>query len=275
MESPLVATSRPAGGYPLRRLKGAFPFRLGTTSFVLHDDITPNIIFLAPLVDEIELLCFEGGAPEHRPSRRNIARWADLGVAYSIRYNIHLPIDLSLGDGDPDNRRHSCRLMLDIYERTRILDPTAYILHMDRPGPGDDFSTCRDRWRRSLDILLEGGVEAGLLCLENLDYPLAWTDRLAREYGFSLCLDIGHLLIQQEDLSASFRRYGRRTTMVHLHGVADGRDHRSVAAIPPEGWSAVRSFLASYRHGVSIEVFSVADLSTSLQRMEELRPWPT
>lgn len=36
-------------------LKGIFPFRLGTTSFIIPDDILPNVEFLSDKVDDIEI----------------------------------------------------------------------------------------------------------------------------------------------------------------------------------------------------------------------------
>ena len=37
-------------------LMGRVPFRLGTTYYILPDAILPNVRFLAPLLDEIELV---------------------------------------------------------------------------------------------------------------------------------------------------------------------------------------------------------------------------
>ena len=46
--------------YGLRTpMKGIFPFRLGTTSYLLPDDLLTNAEFLGPLVDDAELVLFE------------------------------------------------------------------------------------------------------------------------------------------------------------------------------------------------------------------------
>ena len=36
-------------------LKSRFPFRLGTTSYIIPADIIPNVRFPGPLIDDIEL----------------------------------------------------------------------------------------------------------------------------------------------------------------------------------------------------------------------------
>ena len=40
-------------------IKGAFPFRIGATSYVLAADMLTNVRYLADRVDDIELLVFE------------------------------------------------------------------------------------------------------------------------------------------------------------------------------------------------------------------------
>ncbi len=67
-------------------LKGRFPFRLGTTSYIIPDAIFPNVRFLAPLVDEIELVLFESGRDDNLPSGEDISALAALAGA--------IPVDL-------------------------------------------------------------------------------------------------------------------------------------------------------------------------------------
>jgi len=38
---------------------GRTPFRVGATSYVLPDHILPNVEYLAPMVDDVELVLFE------------------------------------------------------------------------------------------------------------------------------------------------------------------------------------------------------------------------
>ncbi len=45
--------------------KNSFPFKISCPSFIYKDDYIPNIKMLAPFMDEIELLFFEGKDIEH------------------------------------------------------------------------------------------------------------------------------------------------------------------------------------------------------------------
>ena len=122
----------------------------------------------------------------------------------------------------------------------------------------------------SLENLLAAGLPRDRVAVENIDYTFRWIYPLVREFDLPICLDIGHLLIQGEDLETYLELYGDRTVMIHLHGVEEGRDHRSLAGIPDREWGMVASFLKEYRGGLSLEVFSREDLHRSLTRMEEL-----
>jgi len=62
--------------------------------------------------------------------------------------------------------------------------------------------------------------------------------------------------------------------MLHLHGAAGKKDHRSLQEIPSHDWHIISNFLINYRGGVSLEVFSREDLTTSLERMSALLPLP-
>ena len=74
-------------------------FRIGTTSYIIPADILPNVEYLAPLVDDVQLVLFE--TDEHGsnlPDATLRQRLADLAAQYGITYTVHLPLDLRLGD---------------------------------------------------------------------------------------------------------------------------------------------------------------------------------
>jgi hypothetical protein len=52
--------------------------RIGTTSYILADDILPNVRYLAPLVDDIELVLFESEGMSNLPSKQVIEELAAL-----------------------------------------------------------------------------------------------------------------------------------------------------------------------------------------------------
>ena len=255
-------------------LKRGFPFRLATTSYIIPAPIVPNLLFLGPHVDEVELVLFESGFESNLPSRGDIAEMKTLGADLELTFNIHLPADIFLGDPNSGRRHRDRDTALRFYERTLPLDPTVFILHLDsRAGDGSgnsDWAAWQDRVRESVDALVKGGLDPGRVALENLEYPLDLILPLADDHGMSLCLDLGHFIRYRYDLHAELERNLARCSMIHLHGVADGMDHLGLAHLSEAEWEVVALALMSYSKGVTVEVFSLEDLASSLERLESL-----
>jgi sugar phosphate isomerase/epimerase len=257
----------------LPNLKGRFPFRLSTTSYILPEAIMPNLRFLGPYLDEVELVLFDSRQGDNLPTEAEIGEMVSLGRDLQLTYNVHLPTDLFLGSADWRERQAACETILRFYERTLALDPTAYILHFEGP-PGDHPKPeALADWRRLLRLSLEWFLNHGLrrdrVALENLSYPFSWIDILADEFGLPICLDLGHLLLRGENILKHFNQYQDRVTMMHLHGV-NRRDHQRISLIPDDEWYDVAKILRTFRGGLSLEVFSLEDLRPSLLRMAEL-----
>src|SRR5512139_946621 len=109
-------------------IKGRFPFRLGTTSFILFDDYLPNILHLAPMVYDIELLFTdpsEAALPD-LAAMQEIRRTADRS---SLSLTVHLPYDRDIGAPDDMARTDALSDLVHVIERSRILNPSAWILH--------------------------------------------------------------------------------------------------------------------------------------------------
>jgi len=51
----------------IKFIKDRFPFRLGTTSYIVPADLMPNVVFLSPLVDDVELVLFESDTISNLP----------------------------------------------------------------------------------------------------------------------------------------------------------------------------------------------------------------
>jgi sugar phosphate isomerase/epimerase len=262
----------------LPSLKGRCPFRLGTTSYILPDAIVPNVRFTGPFVDEVELVLFESRFADNLPTPKVIEELHGLAREYDLSYNVHLPTDVFLGHPDAGMRRQACDTILRFYGRTLPLRPTLYVLHLENNPPEDTrhvhTSAWQDNLRSSLAYLLERGMERNLLGIENIAYPFLWIYPLIRELNLRICLDVGHLLVQQEELRTYIEAYGEEIAMLHLHGAAGKKDHRSLQEIPSHDWHIISNFLINYRGGVSLEVFSREDLTTSLERMSALLPLP-
>jgi hypothetical protein len=81
-----------------------YPFLLGTTSYIIPDDVVPNVRMLAPLVDDIELLLFESSGPYALPSVSTIQELIDIAAQESVGYTVHLPTDLKVGSESKNER---------------------------------------------------------------------------------------------------------------------------------------------------------------------------
>ena len=80
-----------------------FPFRLGTTSYIVPDDILPNARYLAGKVWDIELILFEvDDGPNNLPSPEVIDELSRIAQQHGLTYTVHLPLDLKLGEEGPN-----------------------------------------------------------------------------------------------------------------------------------------------------------------------------
>jgi sugar phosphate isomerase/epimerase len=256
---------------PPKSYKGVFPFRLATTSFIYPDDYLPNVRRLAPYLDEIELLFLEGATPGALPPPAEIDAMAQVGKEQNLRFNIHLPTDVSISDSDPGRQKAAVDAIIGTLKRTAPLRPTTCTLHIDYREAGLSEATLK-RWenrvRRNLDRLLGNGIDAGKISIETLDYPFHLLDRILADYGLSVCLDLGHLAIHGYDLKEMFGRYGPQTAIIHLHGVKNRRDHLALDPDAVEFMAAVIDLLEAYDGVVSLEVFSYDNLAASLECLD-------
>jgi hypothetical protein len=69
----------------------------GATSYVLPDHILPNVEYLGPIVDDVELVLFETDEyGSNLPGPAEIARLLELAAEHDLSYTVHLPLDLRL-----------------------------------------------------------------------------------------------------------------------------------------------------------------------------------
>ena len=251
--------------------KGAFPFKIGSTSFIYPDGYTQNVKMLAPYLDEIELLLFES-APKNLPSRFEIKEIGRLAEEFNLTFNIHLPIDILPGDCDPSVRNYAVETIIKIIELTAPLSPSTCTLHL--PYDEADFEKERiKRWQErlynSMEQLVATGINGEMISIETLAYPLDWIETILNDFNLSVCIDLGHLLVNRFDMEAVFNRYYQRTTIIHLHGVENGRDHLSVDKLPKGKTDNIMRILKRFSRVVSLEVFSYHHLKTSLFFLEK------
>lgn len=253
------------------------PFRLGTTSYIIPQDILPNVRYLAGKVRDIELVLFEVDENEagslaynNLPNQTVIAELNQLANLYDLTYTVHLPLDLKLGD-DGSAQDKSLIKAKRVIEATRLLSPWAYVLHLD----GKDVRHSTDplvlrHWQdqavRALEIVAEwaGGPEK--LAVENLEgYPPDFNQPVLDRIPVSRCVDIGHLWLDEVPVFPFLEKALPRTRVIHIHGVAE-RDHASLSHVPDKEMKAVfQKLVTDYRGVLTLEIFSEPDFLSSYE----------
>lgn len=175
-------------------MKGVLPFRIGTTSYILPDDIIPNLLHLRERVDDVELVLFESEEFSNLPSVESAAEIERLGAEADLSYTVHLPLDIALGAADEDVRRESVHKCLRVVERMSSVHPFAWILHLHGDQRGEPPTDDMPRWlaqnRRSLSEFLQLGPPSRRVCIEIQDYDFQHFAALVREFDLSVCVDI-------------------------------------------------------------------------------------
>ena len=259
--------------------KQRFPFRFGTSSYIIPADIIPNVEFLKDKVDDIELLLFESDEFSNLPAPADIRKLVQLADAWSLTYSVHLPLDVYLGHPEQAERERSVGKCLRVIDLTRELPKSAYVMHFE-VGSGvdiNDFSAdrqqrFRDALRDSMAMLLKGTDEpAASFCVENLNYPFELVWPVVEEFGLSVTLDVGHLDYYGFPTADYLKRYLHYARVLHIHGTVDGKDHNSLSYLNPETLDLVMNALtedAVTSRVVTMEIFSQADFDSSCGVME-------
>ncbi len=244
--------------------KGKYPFRLGTTSFIYPDLYSENVRRLGPFVDEIELLFFESRHPDSLPNDYEVKELFRLKKEFDITYNIHLPTDISIAAANPNERKFAVDSISKVIETTSILDPVTYTLHI----PYESYPGGSNLWQayalKGLRTLLINGMNSKLISVETLDYSSELLIDIVEELDLSVCLDIGHLIVDGYDPIKIFNNFKERISIIHLHGVNNGADHVSLDLLTKKDFLNVQKILKNFTGSLSIEVFSFSDLERSL-----------
>ncbi|NTU96648.1 MAG: sugar phosphate isomerase/epimerase [Chlorobiaceae bacterium] len=258
--------------------KQRFPFRFGTTSYIIPADILPNVEYLKDKVDDIELVLFESDEYSNLPPAEDIRKLASLAADAGLTYSVHLPLDVYFGNEDRKERDRSVRKCLRVIELCRTLPKSAYVMHFE-DGPGIDINKfgSSDRFRfvnniaASVTMLLrESGEESRMFCAENLNYPFELVWPMVEELGLSVTLDVGHLEFYGFPVESHLDRYLSSTRVLHMHGTLDGKDHNSLAHMNPETLGMVIRSLEQDPVGdkvFTMEIFSEDDFLSSCEVM--------
>lgn len=265
---------------PFEKMKGSFPFRLGTTSYIYPGEIIPNVELLGDFVDEIQLLLFEGNTYSNIPNISTIDQLNTLAEAKNISYSVHLPLDAYPGHEDETIRRDSIAMIRRIYEVGIALHCRHFVFHYASRNPeGKPFQDLK-RWReqlcRSTEELLASGISAQSLCVENLAYPFSWVADLVEKYGLAKCIDVGHLRVNHFPVKTHIRKHLRETKIIHLHGLKRGIDHNGLSRKDRKTTLQLIQQMQQigYNETLILEVFQLDHLLESLRSFQRFwRKW--
>jgi sugar phosphate isomerase/epimerase len=255
-----------------------FPFRLGTTSYIIPDDILPNVRWLVGQVQDVELVLFEvDDGASNLPDQEVLSELSCLAKQHGLSYTVHLPLDIRLGDNG-ETGHVSMLKARRVIECTRELDPFAYVVHLDGSQIKEDMGTPQyDCWVnqsvRALNLLANWAGNAERLAVENLEhYPFSFWNPVFERSPVSRCLDVGHLWLDGVNTEAILKEHLPRTRVVHLHGI-NGRDHKSLAALPLDKTRQVVDLLCEqpYSGVLTLEVFNQIDFESSMDVLMKVR----
>lgn len=252
------------------------PFRMGTTSYIVPDEILPNVRYLAGKVRDVELVLFEvDDGLNNIPSPVVIEELKRLAQEHDLTYTVHLPLDLKLGSQGAE-QDVSLRKARRVIEDTRDLDAWAYVAHLDgRSVLGEQnpavLAVWQDQALRALDLAAGWIGDPLRLAVENLErYSLDFLEPIMARSPVSRCVDIGHLWLDGAMVKPYLDQALPRTRVIYLHGIS-GRDHQSLVHISEQDLDEVMHALceANYCGVVTMEVFSEENFIGSLKALND------
>jgi sugar phosphate isomerase/epimerase len=246
---------------------------LATTSFIYPAGYAENVRRLAPWVDEIELLLLER---DNLPEKKEVLELQMIANDLNLTYNVHLPMDISLGETDIAQRNQSLTALSRTIDRVAPLTPTTHTIHLtynEMEQNTASVAAWQERCIGSLhDLLQKTTIDPKHLSVETLDFNPQWLAKIVNTLDLSICIDVGHLMRYGYDLKAAIALYHMRTAIYHLHGVEGGKDHLSLACLDTDIRSIIAHTLESFRGTVSLEVFCHQHFTDSLDSLSALIP---
>ena len=253
-------------------VKNVFPFPIGCPSFIYRAGYVDNVTYLAPFVDEIQLLFFESRHAQSLPTPSLVRDLAALSDNHGITFNVHLPSDLFFGHPDPSERRHAVDTIEQIINCCGPLDPTTFTLHLNR-NPHDSPKLSLPQWQNmlieNLASVLDSVVSGRKISVENIDDSLEQAASVIHTLDLSVCMDLGHLMAHDIDIASFYRQWNERISIFHLHGVKNKQDHLPLDKLCREKMDQVMDILSQFTGPVILEVYSLNALNASMKCLKE------
>lgn len=246
--------------------------RIGCTSYVIPDDVLPNVKKTAPIFDDIEIVLFESSDFSNLPNPETVREIGDILKENDTTCTIHFPIDRNAGSKDPNERAAFVKQVFEIVELFEPISPYAYILHLQGIGhKGISSEADIEAWHRGSGEVCSNlsrglGIDLKRIAVESLGYPVEWHEDIVKANGFSYCIDLGHSWLYFENWFDVLKKYISESRVIHLHGVSDGKDHISLSKNDGNDLSmALREIKKSFNGVLTLEVFNENDTFESLE----------
>lgn len=239
----------------IRQQVNASPYTLAAPSWVWPGTVAENCEKLADLYPEVALLFLETESSLAYGRKDLPPELADLG----LDYHLHLPIDMDWSAG----AEKAFAAVDSLTNKVAFLSPKAYVLHP--PAEISDPDKRRGLLADMAALWRDAGRDPGILLLENTrDAGPVELLSLQEEYGFGLCLDLGHIMAYEQALPDLPELKGR-VTMLHLNAPGPRAEHRSLLELDEGGEALARSLIeAAGRNAVlTLEIFEPQGLFES------------
>lgn len=246
--------------------KGRFPFSLSVPSWLYPAGYAENVARVAPFVDGVELLFFEGKV-SCLPEKGEWEKLLSLKERHGLSYNIHMPSDDNLASEHLEERQRALESHKRLFDLTAPFSPVTHTIHLECPE-GASPAAWMEAAQESLTALSEI-IDPSSITVETLDYDLLPLADTLETLGFSVCLDLGHLVHFGLPIEETIERFAPICRMVHLHGVAEGKDHRALPLMDPAIFDRLLPFLSTYTHTLCLEVFKAAPCFESIDYLAE------
>ncbi len=256
--------------------KNRFPFKIGTTSYILpvkEESVVANVVYLKDSFDLVQLLFFGREYLDEVMSPDIIRDLKAIKDESGLRYTVHLPSDLELLNPSAASLEQSIDVIEKIFAETETLDVDGYVLHVDKLVKGSpSVELDRERFNlfhRALDaISARLANSAGNILIENTSYDLTFFSSLIVRSRCSVCMDAGHITLYNHDYGRFLEVFHQKIRQVHLHGVSGGRDHQALTGLDAVSAGLFGNFLKDFSGSVIIEVYNLKDLVKSGEYVE-------
>ncbi len=210
-----------------------FPFKISAPSYLLPTGYVENVTYLIDKVDDIQLLAFDSLPDDPLFKSGSLSTLHYLAKESDITFSVHMPIKPKLFDNF-EKRFDGAGFII---EKLGGLNISSYTFHYDLPD-GKEWEWLQEQEIKQIDEMyitfftqLKEFFPGIDISLENTETPLSALDNVVTQCGISYCIDIGHLSVQDRDLSEVGPRL-KDASVVHLHNwqEKEGKrsDHRSI-----------------------------------------------